>query len=80
MKGRASETCDAYQASNVDGYFAVTAHWVEEDENGMWVLKGALIGFVRVNNAHHGVRLAHALFKVNLRIGIVHKVRGFALS
>ncbi|KDQ54448.1 hypothetical protein JAAARDRAFT_135739, partial [Jaapia argillacea MUCL 33604] len=30
--------------SNVDGYFAVTAHWIEEKSPNEWSLKGALIG------------------------------------
>ena len=28
--GEVSLTCDAWQAANTDGYFAVTAHWIEE--------------------------------------------------
>ena len=28
--GEISLTCDAWQASNTDGYFAVTGHWIEE--------------------------------------------------
>lgn len=73
--GRVSETCDAYQASNVDGYFAVTAHWTEVNDAGRWETKCALIGFVRVNNAHNGVRLGQALFKVSMRVGIIPYVR-----
>lgn len=30
VQGEVSLTCDAWQASNTDGYFAVTAHWIEE--------------------------------------------------
>jgi hypothetical protein len=30
VKGLISMTCDAWQASNTDGYFAVTGHWIEE--------------------------------------------------
>lgn len=74
VKGLVSETCDAYQASNVDGYFAVTAHWIEENADGTWSEQAALIGFVRMNNSHNGVRLGQALFKIAARVGIVHKV------
>ncbi|KAG6883858.1 hypothetical protein C0992_007591 [Termitomyces sp. T32_za158] len=28
--GEVSMTCDACQAGNTDGYFAVTGHWIEE--------------------------------------------------
>ena len=75
MKGKVNLTCDSWSASNADGYFAVTGHWVEESVAGVWTLQSALLGFVRLNNSHHGVRLGQALFKVVRRIGIEHKVR-----
>ncbi|KAJ3011030.1 hypothetical protein NUW54_g2304 [Trametes sanguinea] len=63
-------------ASNTDGYFAVTAHWIEEkpEAAGLWQLETALLGFVQLNSAHHGERLGQALFKVVERVGIQHKV------
>jgi len=72
-------TCDTWQASNADGYFAVTGHWVEETAPTQWETKTALLGFTRLNNAHNGVRLGHALFKVIKRVGIEHKVSDTAL-
>jgi hypothetical protein len=39
-----------------------------------WELKSALIGFIRLSNAHSGERLGQALFKIILRIGIECKV------
>jgi len=75
VKGKVSLTCDAWQASNVDGYFAVTGSWIEEEKNtGQWELKTALLGFTQLNNAHNGVRLGQALFKVISWAGIAHKV------
>lgn len=74
VKGLVSETADAWQAGNTDSYFAVTAHWVEEDESGGWDLKNAIIGFTRLNHSHHGRRLGQALFKVNERLGITARV------
>ena len=74
VQGEVSLTCDAWQASNTDGYSAVTAHWIEEPTSAKWELKNALIGFTRLNNAHNGERLGQALFKVIERIGIGHKV------
>lgn len=65
-------TCDAWQASNTDAYFAVTAHWIEVID-GIAVNQAALIGFVRLNYAHHGVRLGQALFKIAQRVGIISK-------
>jgi hypothetical protein len=32
------------------------------------------LGFTRLNNAHNGVRLGQALFKIIVRVGIEHKV------
>jgi hypothetical protein len=74
VQGKVSLTCDAWQASNTDGYFAVTVHWVDEPTPTSWELKSALIGFTRLNNAHSGEQLGQALFKVVKRMGIEHKV------
>jgi hypothetical protein len=38
----------------MNGYFAVTAHWIEEAIPAKWELKNALIGFTQLNNAHNG--------------------------
>lgn len=75
VTGEISLTCDAWQASNADGYFAVTGHWVEESRPGVWELHSTLIGFMRLNNAHNGKRLGGALFKIVERLGITHQVR-----
>ena len=74
MSGEVSLTCDAWQASNADGYFAVTGHWIEELPSGKWVLEHALFGFTQMNTAHDGVRLGQALYKICHRLQIVHKV------
>jgi hypothetical protein len=73
-------TCDAWQAGNTDGYFAITGHWIEENSPTQWECKSTLLGFTKVNNAHNRKRLGGALFKILDRIGIAHKVRvaGFA--
>ncbi len=57
-----------------DGYFAVTGHWIEEVAEQEWKLQSALLGFVRLNNSHNGLRLGQALYKVVARYGIQHKV------
>jgi len=80
VKGEVSLTCDAWQASNTDGYFAVTAHWVQASAPTNWVLCSALIGFTRLNNSHNGVRLGQALYKVVKRLGIEKKVRYDAID
>jgi hypothetical protein len=51
VTGKISLTCDAWQASNIDEYFAVTRHWIEESRPGVWELHSALLGFARLNNA-----------------------------
>jgi hypothetical protein len=73
VKGKVSLTCDAWQASNSDAYLAVTGSWIEETD-GKWKVQMALLGFTQLNNAHNGVRLGQALFKIVDRIGIAHKV------
>ena len=73
LQGEVSLTCDAWQASNTDGYFAVTGHWIEEPHPGIWELHSAFFGFVQLNNAHNGKRLGGALFKIVDWLGIAHK-------
>jgi hypothetical protein len=46
IQGEVSLTCDAWQASNMDGYFVVTVHWIEDLMATKWELKSALIGFM----------------------------------
>ena len=74
VSGAINITCNAWQASNTDGYFAVTGHWIEEKTATQWECKSALLGFTKVNNAHNGKRLGGALFKVLDRVGIAHRV------
>lgn len=74
VTGKVNLTCDGWQASNSDGYFAVTGHWVEESIPSQWEIKSGLLGFTRLSNAHNGERLGHALLKVIKRVGIEHKV------
>jgi hypothetical protein len=74
ISGAVNVTCDEWQASNTDGCFAVTGHWIEEDSPTVWECKRALLGFTKLNNAHNGKRLGGAFFKVLDRVGIVHKV------
>ena len=74
MCGEVNLTCDAWQASNTDGYFAVTAHWIENASPTVWKLESALLGFTCLNNAHNGRRLGQALFKIVEHAGIVHKI------
>lgn len=73
VKGLINLMCDAWQASNVDGYFAVTGSWVDEGPPSTWKVQTALLGFVRLNNSHNGQWLGQALFKVIQRMGIDHK-------
>jgi hypothetical protein len=72
--GAVSLTCDAWQASNTDGYFAVTGHWIEEPREGEWIEEEALFGFALMNTAHNGIRLSQALYRICNRLGIVYKV------
>ncbi|KAF8809281.1 hypothetical protein BYT27DRAFT_7187967, partial [Phlegmacium glaucopus] len=50
VSGEVSLTCDAWQASNANGYFAVTGHWIEEVSPNMWKLKHA----TRIYAIEHG--------------------------
>ena len=79
VKGEVSLTCDAWQASNIDGYFAVSGHWIEEPSPGVWKLESALLGFTKLNNSHNGRRLGQTLFKIVDRLGIAHKVMTYYL-
>ncbi|KAF8802672.1 hypothetical protein BYT27DRAFT_7029304, partial [Phlegmacium glaucopus] len=61
VTGEVNLTCDAWQASNTDGYFAVTGHWIEETMPTQWELKSSLLGFMQLSNAHNGERLGQAV-------------------
>ena len=74
MIGEVNLTCDAWQASNADAYFAVTCHWIEESAPGEWTIGQVLLGFIQMNTAHNGARLGQALYKVCNRVQIVSKV------
>ncbi|CAK5283136.1 unnamed protein product [Mycena citricolor] len=74
VKGEISLTCDAWQASNINGYFVVTAHWIKELEPGKWKMEDMIIGLTQLNNAHHGRHLGEALFKVVQQLRIEHQV------
>ncbi len=56
-----SLTCDAWQASSNDGYFAATGHWIEEPSPGKWNEEEALFGFTQMNTSHNGTWLGQAL-------------------
>lgn len=64
VQGKVSLMCDAWQAGNADGYFAVTTHWIKELTPGKWELKSTLIGFTQLNNMHNGEWLGQALFTI----------------
>ena len=68
MRGKTNLTCNAWQASNTEGYFAVTGHWIEELITSRWELKSASLGFTQVYNAYDGKRLGQALYKKLLSV------------
>ena len=69
-----SLTCDAWQASNANGYFAIIAHWIDEMTPVKWELQTALIGFTYLNNAHNSYHLVHILFKIIQCLDLKQKV------
>ena len=69
-----SMTCDAWQASNADAYFAVTGHWSEKVSEDLWEEHSALLGFSQMNSKHDGVNLGLVLYKIVRRLGFRHKV------
>lgn len=75
--GAINMTYDAQQAENVEAYFAVTGYWIEELSVGVLEVQSAMIEFTPLNNAHNGVQLGQALFKVVDQVGIAHKVYYF---
>jgi hypothetical protein len=75
VDGETSLTCDAWQASNVNCYFAVMGHWIEEVAPKQWKLKHTLLKFTQLNTAHDGVCIRKALYKICDCLNIVHKVK-----
>src|SRR6266540_4431156 len=74
VSGEISLTCDAWQASNSDAYFAVMGHWIEETSPGKWIKQSALFRFTQMNCAHDGRTLGQALYTICQRLNIVSKV------
>ena len=74
ITGEVNLTCDTWQASNTDGYFAITSHWIEETMPTQWELKSGLLGFMQLSNAHNGERLSQALYKIIRWVSIAHKI------
>jgi hypothetical protein len=70
VKGMMNLTCNAWQASNTDGYFAVKGHWIEETSPSVWEAQEALLSFTHLNNSHNGKCLGQALFKIAQWLGI----------
>ena len=64
VKGHVNLTCDAWQSSNIDRYFAVSGSWIEEHTATIWTIESALLDSVHLNNAHNSTRLGQALLKV----------------
>ena len=74
MPGEISLTCDAWQADNTNGYFAVTGHWIEVHVPGKWTLEHAVLGFAQMNCSHSGTHLGQMLYKIVNCLQIVDKV------
>ena len=74
MPGEISLTCDAWQADNTDGYFAVTGHWIEVRTPGEWTLEHAVLRFAQMNCSHSGTHLGQMLYKIVNRLQIIDKV------
>jgi hypothetical protein len=68
VTGEISITCDAWQADNTDGYFAVTGHWIEVRAPGEWTLEHTLLGFAQMNCSHSGTHLGQMLYKIVNRL------------
>ena len=67
-------TCDAWQASNTDAYFAVTGSWLQKNSLDVWEVKTVLIGFMQMNSTHSGARLGQVLYQVIHWLRIIHKI------
>jgi hypothetical protein len=74
VPGEIQLAADAWQADNLDAYFAATGSFIETTD-GVWKKKTVLLGFVRLQNAHNGKRLGQALFRIVARLGFLNKVR-----
>jgi hypothetical protein len=74
ITGEVNLTYDTWQASNMDGYFTVTGHWIEETTPTQRELKSGLLGFTQLSNAHNSEQLGQALYKIIKQVSIAHKV------
>ena len=79
MSGEVSLTCDTWQASNSDAYFAMTGHWIEKVSPSVMKEHAALFRFTQMNTAHNGACLRCTLYKIAKRLEITHKVRALTI-
>ena len=79
IQGQISLTCDARQASNTDGYFAITRSWIEEGTPHVWTLWMGILAFIQLNNSHNSIHLGQALYKAVQCQDVTHKVHNVAL-
>lgn len=64
---------DIWSSRRRHNYLALTAHWIIV-QDGVLVLKVALIGFHRLRGSHKGERLARIVYLLLVRAGITKKV------
>jgi hypothetical protein len=72
--GRISLTTDMWSNPNLDGFKAVTAHFMERNSDGEIVEAACMIAFRFVEGDHTGEHLGHIFFEILKENGILFKV------
>ena len=65
---------DLWSNPNLDGFKAVTAHFIERDADGNAVEASCMITFRFVEGSHTGEHLASIFFEILKENNILHKV------
>jgi hypothetical protein len=72
--GRISLTTDMWSNPNLDGFKAVTAHFMERNTDGEIVEAACMIAFRFVEGNHTGEHLGRIFFEILKENGILFKV------
>lgn len=72
--GKVSATADGWTADNTkQGYLGMTAHWIDVDSSGNWILRAEVVGFRLIKGTHAGSNLGRYFVGLCDRVGIMSR-------
>jgi len=72
--GRISFTSDIWSCRNLEGYMAITAHFMTTNLKGDLQMNAKLVAFQHIKGSHSGKNIAKVFFEILKSLGILNKV------